>query len=144
MKDQRNRDNRNKERLEALGSPEMDPYEIAFREEFLENGHHTRQAFVNEHGVIIGDHEYQSANSPLEQWTKDTDPAIMSGDGWVHPFKDIGFHADENKAYFEDGVPLSNGRLAHPNQDAAHDMIFQDKPDKKNRKKRHHSRPQEP
>ncbi len=97
---------------------DLDPYEINFLPEFLE-GRGPRQPFINSHGVLIGDHEYASANSPLEQWSTETDPAIMSGDEWVHPFKDIGFHSAGNRAIFEDGEEAGPGFLNHPVQDSA-------------------------
>jgi hypothetical protein len=105
--------------LKSLGDPELDPFEIEFCEEFLE-GRGPRGAFINEHGVVIGDHEYQSPNSPLENWSVDTDPAVMAGDQWVHPYKDVGFHTEANRAYFEEGIPPQGGIFMHPTQDAAY------------------------
>lgn len=107
--------------LEALGAPELDPYEIDFLPEF-ERGRGPRAAFVNEHGVLIGDHEYESPNSPLQQWSTETDPAVMAGDEWVHPFKDIGFQSEENRQFFEQGIlPSSPGsKFMHPDKDVAY------------------------
>lgn len=96
----------------------LDPFEIEFLPQFAE-GRGPRRPFINQHGVVIGDHEYASPNSPLENWSTDTDPAVMAGDEWVHPYKDIGFHAEENKDYFEKGIPPQSGNLRHPVQDAA-------------------------
>jgi hypothetical protein len=63
--------------------------------------------FVNKHGVTIGDSIYASPNSPLETWTKDTDPAIMAGDDWVHPTNDIGWNTSENRELLETtGIPF--------------------------------------
>lgn len=98
---------------------ELDPFEINFRPEFEQN-RGPREPFVNEHGVLIGDHEYQSDHSPLEQWDQNTDPEIMSGDGWVHPFKDVGFHTTENKELFEKGVVPQGVPFMHPDKDAAY------------------------
>lgn len=103
----------------AKNRSELDPYEINFLPEFTE-GRGPREPFVNDYGVVIGDHMYQSPNSPLEQWDENTDPAVMSGDQWVHPFKDIGFLTEENRQFFEKGIPPQGGIFMHPNQDAAY------------------------
>lgn len=105
--------------------PELDPFEIEFLPEFRE-GRGPRAPFVNEHGVIIGDHEYESPNSPLENWSTDTDPAVMSGDQWVHPFKDIGFRTAENRRLFEEGIPPQGGIFMHPDKDAAYKAFRSD------------------
>ena len=104
------------------GDEAPDPFEINFLPQFLQ-GRGPRQPFVNEYGVVIGDHMYESSNSPLQQWSKDTDPAVMSGDQWVHPFKDIGFHTEENREYFEEGVAPSGlgSRFMHPDKDVAYE-----------------------
>ncbi|ASS68604.1 MULTISPECIES: DUF3905 domain-containing protein [Paenibacillus] len=93
--------------------PELDPYELEFRPEF-KSGRGPREPFVNEHGVVIGDHEYVSAASPLEQWSEETDPSVMAGDEWVHPFKDVGFLTEENRDYFERGIEPRPGSFGHP------------------------------
>lgn len=98
----------------------IDPYEIEFREEFR-TGRGPEQPYVNEHGVVIGDHMYDSPDSPLNEWSTDTDPTIMSGDQWVHPYKDIGFHTEENRELFERGIPPQSGRFMHPDKDVAYD-----------------------
>jgi hypothetical protein len=98
----------------------LDPYEINFLPQF-ETGRGPREAFVNEYGVVIGDHEYESANSPLHNWSKNTDPEIMSGDQWVHPFKDIGFQTEENRDYFERGIAPQGGMFMHPDKDVAYE-----------------------
>lgn len=98
---------------------DLDPYEINFLPKF-KKGRGPRKPFVNQYGVVIGDHMYESPNSPLEQWTKDTDPSIMSGDQWVHPYKDIGFHTPENRDYFEKGIPPQGGQFMHPDKDVAY------------------------
>jgi hypothetical protein len=108
--------------VEALGDSELDPFEINFLPQF-EEGRGPRAAFVNEHGVLIGDHMYESANSPLQLWSAETDPAIMAGDEWVHPFKDIGFQSEENRDFFEKGIPpsASSGAIfMHPDKDVAY------------------------
>lgn len=109
-----------KEPVQSREEAELDPFEIEFLPEFRE-GRGPRQAFVNKYGVVIGDHDYESPNSPLEQWTKDTDPSVMSGDEWVHPFKDIGFHTAENRDYFEKGILPQSGVFMHPDKDVAYE-----------------------
>lgn len=105
--------------------PELDPYEIEFLPEFRQ-GRGPREPFVNEHGVLIGDHIYKSEQSPLEQWSKETDPAIMSGDDWVHPYKDVGFHSSENREYFEQGIAPTSDTFMHPDKDVAYQAYFGD------------------
>ena len=100
---------------------ELDPFEINFLPQFKKN-RGPRQPFVNQYGVIIGDHEYQSDHSPLNTWNTDTDPSIMAGDEWVHPFKDIGFHSSENKDYFEQGIAPQSGIFMHPDKDVAYPL----------------------
>lgn len=91
----------------------LDPFEIEFRQEYRE-GRGPREPFVNDYGVVIGDHDYASPGSPLEQWSEETDPEIMSGDQWVHPFKDIGFRTPENRGLFERGEAPASGTFMHP------------------------------
>lgn len=97
----------------------MDPFEINFLPEFTQN-RGPREAFVNEYGAVIGDHVYESPASPLNNWTEETDPTSMTGEQWVHPFKDIGFHSTENKDYFEKGIPPQGGTFMHPDKDVAY------------------------
>jgi len=111
--------------LSALrDDPELDPFEIEFLPEFRE-GRGPGGPFVNEHGVVIGDHDYASPNSPLENWTADTDPSVMSGDEWIHPFKDVGFHTEENRQLFEQGIQPHAGIFMHPDKDAAFEAYRQ-------------------
>lgn len=106
------------EKLESLGDPELDPFEIEFLPQFQE-GRGPRGAFINEHGVVIGDHEYESEASPLNQWNEDVDPFVMAGDKWVHPYKDVGFQTAENREYFEEGIQPKGGIYMHPTKDVA-------------------------
>ena len=76
---------------------------------------------MNEYGVTIGDHDYESDNSPLEQWTSDTNPEVMAGDQWVHPFKDVGFQSAENRELFEEGIVPQSGIFTHPDKNVAFD-----------------------
>lgn len=104
----------------AQDQSNIDPFEIDFLPQF-EQGRGPREAFVNEHGVVIGDHEYESDNSPLEQWTAETDPEVMAGDEWVHPYKDIGFQSAENRDYFEKGIVPQGGIFTHPDKDVSYE-----------------------
>jgi hypothetical protein len=111
---------------------DLDPFEINFLPQF-EKGRGPRQPFVNQYGVVIGDHDYQSSDSPLMQWSEETDPSVMAGDEWVHPFKDIGFHTAENRDYFEKGIPPQSGIFMHPDKDAAYEYkLGQLDPDEEN------------
>jgi len=114
--------------IASLGDPSLDPFEIEFRPEHRK-GRGPRGAFVNEHGVVIGDHDYESPQSPLEQWSEETDPAVMAGDEWVHPYKDIGFHTEENRDYFENNVPPKGGIYMHPTIDVAYPHNLEDDTD---------------
>ncbi|WP_276356699.1 DUF3905 domain-containing protein [Cohnella caldifontis] len=95
--------------------PRLDPFEIEFKPEFRGN-RGPQEPFVNDYGVVIGDHDYASPGSPLERWSEDTDPSIMSGDQWVHPYKDIGFRTRENRDLFERGIRPQAGTFMHPQQ----------------------------
>ncbi|GAB2701477.1 DUF3905 domain-containing protein [Paenibacillus thermoaerophilus] len=101
--------------------PSLDPYELEFRPEFRE-GRGPQGPFVNSYGVVIGDRDYESPNSPLEQWSRDTDPAVMAGEGWVHPFKDVGFSSAENRELFEQGIPPGQpgAMFMHPDKNTAY------------------------
>ena len=93
--------------------PNLDPFEIEFRQEYRE-GRGPHAPFINDYGIVIGDHDYASPNSPLEQWTEETDPHTMSGDQWVHPYKDIGFRTRENRDLFENGIAPGPEMFMHP------------------------------
>lgn len=105
--------------------PALDPFEIEFLPQFRE-GRGNRAPFVNSHGIVIGDHEYESPDSPLSQWSEETDPAVMAGDEWVHPFKDVGFLTAENRDIFEEGLQPQGGIFTHPDKNAAFGL---DKPE---------------
>ncbi|EXX86079.1 hypothetical protein BG53_12655 [Paenibacillus darwinianus] len=115
-----NGDRRQPDRNALRDDPELDPYEIEFLPQFRQ-AQEPRGAFVNVHGVVIGDHLYASPESPLESWSTETDPAVMSGDEWVHPYKDIGFQTEENRDLFEKGIPPEAGIFMHPDKDAAYE-----------------------
>ncbi len=142
MNDRENRDkNASYEQVDtdisynAKNDPELDPFEINFREEFHKD-RGPREAFVNEYGVLIGDHVYESEQSPLEQWSKDTDPAVMSGDQWVHPFKDVGFQTTENRELFEQGIVPQGYPFMHSDKDVAYKTYQSGEPDEKDADKK--------
>jgi hypothetical protein len=105
--------------------PELDPYEINFLPEFR-SGRGPRAPFVNSSGVVIGDHMYESPDSPLSKWSEETDPAVMAGDEWVHPYKDIGFLTDENRNYFEKGIAPQSGTFMHPDRNTSYAALEAD------------------
>ncbi|MGG1517640.1 DUF3905 domain-containing protein [Paenibacillus oryzisoli] len=110
----------NQSQSQSQSQSDLDPYEIDFLPQF-EQGRGPRTPFVNEYGVTIGDHDYESDNSPLEQWTDDTDPSVMAGDQWVHPYKDVGFQTAENRDIFEKGIAPQSGIFTHPDKNVAFD-----------------------
>lgn len=78
------------------------------------------EPFVNEYGVVIGDRFYDSAHSPLNNWSTDVDPAIMAGDQWVHPTNDIGCNSTENQELLEEGIPPQGVPFMHPSKDVSY------------------------
>ncbi|MFC7372488.1 DUF3905 domain-containing protein [Fictibacillus iocasae] len=76
--------------------------------------------FTNEHGVVIGDSFYDSPNSPLNNWSTDTDPEIMAGDEWVHPTNDIGWNTAENRDLVEKKAKPKGEHFTHPTKDASY------------------------
>ncbi|MEO2077335.1 MAG: DUF3905 domain-containing protein [Bacillus sp. (in: firmicutes)] len=75
--------------------------------------------FVNKFGVTIGDSLYASKNSPLENWSEDTDPSIMAGDEWVHPTNDIGWNTTENRELLESKRKPQAVPFMHPTKDVS-------------------------
>lgn len=94
--------------------PALDPFEIQFLPEFRGGKRGPEAPFVNDYGVVIGDHDYESPDSPLQQWSRDTEPSVMAGEQWVHPYKDIGFRTSENRDLFEKGISPGPGMFMHP------------------------------
>lgn len=95
------------------------PYQIN-SPSWKETGIEMKEPFVNEYGVMIGDSFYDSEESPLNQWSDEIDPAIMSGEQWVHPTNDIGWNTPENRELIEAkrkpfGVPFT-----HPDKDVSY------------------------
>ncbi|WP_462409058.1 DUF3905 domain-containing protein [Neobacillus sp. Marseille-QA0830] len=86
---------------------------------FKGTGIKMKAPFVNKYGVVIGDSHYSSDNSPLENWSKDTDPAMMSGDDWVHPTNDIGWNTAENHELLESKKKPQAYPFMHPTIDVS-------------------------
>jgi len=86
---------------------------------FKNTGIEMQPPFVNSFGVTIGDSKYSSKNSPLENWSEDTDPAIMAGSEWVHPTNDIGWNTAENKEILENLKPPQASPFMHPTIDVS-------------------------
>lgn len=77
-----------------------------------------QKPFINEFGVVIGDSFYNSPQSPLNQWSKDTDPFVMAGDQWVHPTNDIGWNTAENRDLLQNIRPKGQPFM-HPTMDVS-------------------------
>ncbi|CAM3681268.1 DUF3905 domain-containing protein [Mesobacillus zeae] len=75
--------------------------------------------FTNSHGVVIGDSSYSSENSPLENWSEETDPETMAGDEWIHPTNDIGWNTAENRDLLEKMKKPNAYPFMHPQIDVS-------------------------
>ena len=75
--------------------------------------------FVNSFGVTIGDSYYTSKESPLENWSDNVDPAVMSGSEWVHPTNDIGWNTPENKELIENKLLPQTNPYMHPTKNVS-------------------------
>ncbi|MGG1400147.1 DUF3905 domain-containing protein [Bacillus salipaludis] len=102
--------------LKPLDIDETLPHQIS-APSFEGTGIKMEKPFVNKHGVVIGDSMYASENSPLENWTDETDPEIMAGDEWVHPTNDIGWNTTENKELLESKRKPKAYPFMHPSKD---------------------------
>lgn len=87
---------------------------------FKNTGIEMKAPFANAFGVVIGDSNYASDNSPLENWSDDIDPHIMAGDEWVHPTNDIGWNTQENKELLEKKRQANKERFMHPTKDVGY------------------------
>jgi hypothetical protein len=85
---------------------------------FKDTGIEMQPTFVNSFGITIGDSCYTSKESPLENWSKETDPAIMAGSQWVHPTNDIGWNTDENQELLNKQRPTQAVPFMHPTKNA--------------------------
>lgn len=93
------------------------PHQIS-SPDFKNSTREIQPPFVNEFGVVIGDSFYDSQDSPLNNWSTETDPFVMSGDQWVHPTNDIGWNTTENKELLED-KRIRGARFMHPTLDVS-------------------------
>jgi len=107
---------KNNQSSEKLTINETMPHQIN-APSFKGTGIKMEAPFINKHGVTIGDSMYASENSPLENWTKDTDPSIMAGDEWVHPTNDIGWNTTENRELLESKRKPQGSPFMHPTKD---------------------------
>lgn len=108
----------NEKPQESLSFDDTMPHQIN-APSFKGTGITMKPPFVNQFGVTIGDSMYASKNSPLENWSKDTDPAIMSGEEWVHPTNDIGWNTAENRELLENKRSPQASPFMHPTKDVS-------------------------
>lgn len=108
-----------KKKLKKITIDETMPHQIS-APDFKDTGIQMKPPFVNDYGVVIGDSHYASENSPLEQWSDETDPSIMAGDEWVHPTNDIGWNTTENRELIESKKPPKGYPFMHPTKDVSH------------------------
>lgn len=94
------------------------PHQIS-SPDFKDSSRTMQNPFVNEFGVVIGDSFYDSPESPLNQWSTETNPEVMAGDRWVHPTNDIGWNSTENKELLED-IPPKGVPFMHPTKDVSY------------------------
>lgn len=87
---------------------------------FKGSGIKMKEPFTNQYGVVIGDSHYDSAHSPLNKWSKETDPEIMAGEEWVHPTNDIGWNSAENRELIEKKIP-GKEPFMHPPIDVSYE-----------------------
>lgn len=101
---------------ETVSMNETLPHQIS-APSFKGTGIKMNPPFVNKYGVTIGDSNYSSPDSPLEKWSDETDPSIMSGDEWVHPTNDIGWNTPENRELLENKRKPQASPFMHPTKD---------------------------
>jgi hypothetical protein len=109
---------KNNKKPEKLSIDETMPHQIN-APSFEDTGIKMQPPFTNEHGVVIGDSKYASPNSPLENWSENTDPAVMAGDEWVHPTNDIGWNTAENRELLESKKKPQAYPFMHPTKDVS-------------------------
>ncbi|UOF92135.1 DUF3905 domain-containing protein [Fodinisporobacter ferrooxydans] len=59
-------------------------------------------------------------NTPLDYWSTDIDPAILSGDQWVDDQRDPGFQRRENQALADGDTSMLMAPFMHP----VHDVTY--------------------
>lgn len=104
---------------ENLNIEETFPHQIN-SPSFKESETKMEEPFINKYGVTIGDSHYASDNSPLENWSKETDPAVMAGEEWVHPTNDIGWNLTANRELVEKNKLPQGSPFLHPTKDVSH------------------------
>ena len=97
----------------SIGIDETLPHQIN-APSFKGTGIKMQPPFINSYGVTIGDSYYTSRESPLENWSKETDPAVMAGKEWVHPTNDIGWNTPENRELLENNKISNDDLFMHP------------------------------
>jgi hypothetical protein len=107
------------EQNNKLAIDETLPHQIS-APSFKDTGIKMQPPFKNSHGVIIGDSLYSSPNSPLENWSDETDPEVMAGEEWVHPTNDIGWNTSENRELLESKRRPKGYPFMHPTKDVSH------------------------
>jgi len=106
------------EQLPNMGIDGTLPHQIS-APDFKQSTMEMQRPFVNEFGVVIGDSFYDSPDSPLNQWSTDTDPSVMAGDRWVHPTNDIGWNTSENREILQN-IPPKAAPFMHPTRDVSY------------------------
>jgi hypothetical protein len=110
---------RNKKEIQSPILDETQPHQID-APSFKGTGIKMQPPFVNKYGVVIGDSKYNSPNSPLNQWSDETDPCVMAGDEWVHPTNDIGWNTEENRKLLEEKKRPKGAPFMHPSKDVSY------------------------
>jgi hypothetical protein len=111
--------NSGKDKIENVAIDGTLPHQI-HSPDFKQSTRNMQKPFVNEFGVVIGDSRYNSPESPLNQWSTETDPSEMAGDRWVHPTNDIGWNTAENRELLEDNKQPKGVPFMHPTIDVSH------------------------
>lgn len=109
---------KNKKKVKKLSLDETMPHQIS-APSFKGTGIKMQPPFVNSFDVTIGDSQYSSDSSPLENWSDEIDPAIMSGSEWVHPTNDIGWNTTENRELIESKRKPQAVPFMHPTMDVS-------------------------
>ena len=61
----------------------------------------------------------EAKKTPLDYWSKDIDPAIMSGDEWVDIDDDYGNTREENEE-LKEGILTQSSIFMHPTHDVSY------------------------
>ncbi|MDF2039448.1 DUF3905 domain-containing protein [Cytobacillus oceanisediminis] len=110
--------NKKNKNNKSIGIDETLPHQIE-APSFKDTGMKLQPPFKNSFGVTIGDSYYSSDSSPLENWSDETDPAVMAGEEWIHPTNDIGWNTSENKELLESKKPPQGYPFMHPTKDVS-------------------------